>query len=68
MSINESNQNDTTKLKNISYAMSLTKKGVLTTLYTIRLRGDQIEVLNGYEHIEIHISSVYRRIARFLFY
>ena len=41
------------KLRNISYEMRLKECG-LTTLETIRLRGDQIEVfdiLNGYQNI-----------------
>ena len=42
------------KLRNISYEMQLKECG-LTTLETMRLRGDQIEVfkiLNGYENID----------------
>ena len=45
------------KLRNISYEMRLKECG-LTTLETIRLRGDQIEVfkiLNGYENINRNI-------------
>ena len=45
------------KLRNISYEMRLKECG-LTTLKTMRLRGDQIEmykILNGYEHIDRNI-------------
>ena len=45
------------KLRNISYEMCLKEYG-LTTLETMRLRGDQIEVfkiLNGYENVDRNI-------------
>ena len=51
------------KLRNISYEMRLKECG-LTTLETMRLRGDQIEVftiLNGYENIDINIFSRLRK-------
>ena len=50
-------------LRNISYEMRLKVCG-LTTLETMRLRGDQIEVfkiLNGYESMDRNILSRLRK-------